>query len=273
MKLAYSNPCISTPNYICSKELLSYFFMLFHHVLFFFLRVINLNNNNYNGRHLPKFLIFGHNSKLNRTNDHVKDALCLRGGWSGRFVQTLGYFSFQQMSHWSKIFCNKKIKYINMPKVPLLNKTKYNNININNFIFKIIIKNLLTLFDKKYPNVSQKLLFVFKGIHRGKYFQHSHWRAPRSSVRGILQVPLIKKKPQIQKATLSQINRRPLSNYLHACSMCCTFSLIILIQYFLAYFRHSNRRCWRRKTPDFPLCVTDDLIISFCLMTVWQSWI
>lgn len=83
----------------------------------------------------------------------------------------------------------------------------------------------------------------------------------------------LKKKTQIQKATLSQINRRPLSNYLHACSMCCTFSLIILIQYFLAYFRHSNRRCWRRKTPDFPLCVTDDLIISFCLMTVWQSWI
>lgn len=98
-----------------------------------------------------------------------------------------------------KYSVTKQLKYINMPKVPLINKTKYNNMNINNFIFKIVIENFLTLFDKKYPNVSQKLLFVFKGIHRGKYFQHSHWRTPRSSVRGILQVPLIKKKPKSKR--------------------------------------------------------------------------
>lgn len=57
------------------------------------------------------------------------------------------------MFYWFKIFCNKKIKYINMFKVFFINKIKYNNININNFIFKIIIKNLLIFFDKKYLNV------------------------------------------------------------------------------------------------------------------------
>lgn len=98
-----------------------------------------------------------------------------------------------------KYSVTKQLKCINMPKIPLINKTKYNNMNINNFIFKIVIENFLTLFDKKYPNVSQKLLFVFKGIHRGKYFQHSHWRTPRSSVRSILQVPLIKKNPKSKR--------------------------------------------------------------------------
>lgn len=53
-----------------------------------------------------------------------------------------------------------------------------------------------TFFDKKYPNVSKKFLFFFKGINRGKYFQHSHWRTPGTCVRSILEIPLIKKNPK-----------------------------------------------------------------------------
>lgn len=54
---------------------------------------------------LPKLFILGHNSKLNWTYNHIKDAISLWCRWIWGLLQTLGNFCFQQVSHWSKIFC------------------------------------------------------------------------------------------------------------------------------------------------------------------------